>query len=249
MSPSLNPKQIEVLCAVAAAGALTSRRVVQEYGPLPNWYRLLTERLLTESCTLYGKILHLTPRGHALLAQSNLPKLWSASTAADRAYQNDALRTLLAEGYTVDEFEYQRAGGRQCAALEAQGKAPYTDAIISVTLQVPQAGAHLIYMDTWQQVQPLSHITGFAPAQLGHPRLYASIRGGGITLLALRKLYRRHRLDTAMWHHPLLLAVPDPQPLKQCLRAWEVERRQFASGYRITYPLVRLIHLPLPDAG
>lgn len=251
MSTPLRPKEKDVLHAVAKAGALTSRRVVEAYGPRPNWYGLLTDDLLTESGTLYGKVLHLTDRGHKLLAQPDLPKLTSPSTAVDRAYQNDALRQLLADGYTVDKYEYQGAGGQQRAALLAQGRPPYTSAITSITLQVPRKVANQIYVDTRYQVAPYihRHDSQAQSEQRGHPRLYASIRGGGITLPALRKLYKRHYLDTSIWHHPLLLAVPDPRPLQMYLRALEVRRKESGEQWAIGYPLVRLIHLPLVCAG
>ncbi|QLG10694.1 hypothetical protein HLB42_07865 [Deinococcus sp. D7000] len=244
----LNPLQSNVLAIVGVQGALTTRRVAADFGPRPLWHPLLTAGLLREYQTIYGPIVGLTDAGRRYQEHLNCPYIASPSTAADRAYLNDALRVVLDAGYTIEDHDYQQAGGERRRQMLAAGQRPVTSVIVRTTLRVPEAVARDIYTDTRRRIEPLHHIGGtYAPPQLGYPSLYASVRGGGINLPALKRLYKRHSLDTSDWHHPLLLAVPDLQVLQLYVRSLQVERWPNEQPWPVGYPPVRLIHLPLPQ--
>ncbi|WP_161882797.1 hypothetical protein [Deinococcus alpinitundrae] len=236
-----------VLNAVSAAGALTSRRVRSEFGPRPNWCRLITDGLLSETQTLYGAVLAATPRAHRLgreLGSPRFPYLTGPATVADRAYLNDALALLEAEGYTVERHGYKRAAG-----LAHQGT--HTDQIVHTVLRVPKSVAGQLAHD-WGWVYDFKvRWDGSYDQQLGYPRLYSSVGSGGIGLGRLKGLYRRHRLDIHVWRHPMLVVVPDRDRARAYLRRLEAERRLNAAwhpptGPRFPYDLVRLVVLPLP---
>ncbi|MFK7602085.1 hypothetical protein ACI3L1_07710 [Deinococcus sp. SM5_A1] len=246
---TLTSVQNSVLSIIGVQGALTSRRVIADYGPRPLWHPLLTQGLLREYQTIYGPVVGLTDAGRQHQQHLNCPYIASPSTAADRAYLNDALSVVVGADYEIEAHDYQQAGGKRRHQLLAAGQPPTTSVIIRTTLRVPERVADNIYRDTHQRVERLHYIGGsYAPAQLGYPYLYASIRGGGINLSALKRLYKRHSLDTATWHHPLLLAVPDLQVLQLYIRSLEVNRWPMKSQrpWPVGFPPVRLIHLPLP---
>lgn len=246
--------QRNVLCAIGDGGAFTSRRVQATHGPRPNWYALIQQRYLREYHTLYGPVLALDRRGRQFFADSGItvPCLTAPGTVVDRAYRNDALQMLLNEGYTLEAHVYQSLGGTLRDRAVAEGKTPCSDVIVQTILQVPRAVAGRIAYDHGYrcQVTPLQYRPeGPSVDQLGYPLLYASIRGGGINLARLKRLYHLHRTDVGHWHHPLLLAVPQTRDLDLYVRRLEMERAASEAGlprWRVGYPLVRLIPLPVP---
>ena len=103
----------QVFWKVAQAGALTTRRIIQEFGPKPNWQALLSGRTyLREYQTPYGAVLALAPQGRALAQQhqQRVPYLAGPSAVTDRAYQQDALTLLQHQGYEVARYIYKKAG-------------------------------------------------------------------------------------------------------------------------------------------
>ncbi len=246
--------QRNVLCTIGDAGAFTSRRVQASWGPRPNWYALIQQRYLREYQTLYGPVLGLDKKGRQFFAESGItvPCLTAPGTVVDRAYHNDALQILLNEGYAVDAHVYQSLGGTLRDRAVAEGKTPCSDVIVRTILEVPAAVAGRIALDHQgkYQVTPLEYRPEGPPVdQLGHPLLYASIRGGGISLARLKSLYHLHRFDVGHWHHPLLLAVPQTRGLDLYIRRLEMQRAASEAGlpcWRSGYPLVLLILLPVP---
>ena len=243
MTPNLTAIQQCTLKAIGQAGALTSRRVQDEWGPRPNWYRLITDKYLKESHTMYGPVLSLTTRGHKVLAVGEhrpLPYLMGPATVADRAYLNDAIQLLGDKGYTVERTEYKGAGG-----LRHQGR--YTDQAIRTILRVPlRIEAQL--RQGWGFVHPLKQeLDGSYPEQLGYPSLYASISSGGIGLARLKRLYRQHYLHIHDWRHPLIIAVPEEAKMRAYLRGLDAQARRLnGSQPPLGYGLVRLLCLPMP---
>ncbi|MGY2897039.1 hypothetical protein [Deinococcus sp. UYEF24] len=243
MDPKLTGIQWYALGVVGQAGALTSRRVTEECGPRPNWYRLITDGYLNESHTMYGPVLSLTTRGHKVLAAADhwpLPYLMGPATVADRAYLNDAIQLMGDEAYTVERNEYKGAGG-----LRHQGR--YTDQVTRTILRVPprieiqirQRGG---YVAAHKQEPDGSH-----KEQLGYPSLYASISSGGIGLARLKRLYRRHEFHIDEWQHPLIVAVPDGEKMRAFLRSLDAQARRLRGSQPARgYELVRLLYLPMP---
>ncbi|WP_216322903.1 hypothetical protein [Deinococcus aestuarii] len=243
-----------VLAKVLQAGALTTRRVIAEHGPKPNWSRLLREGYLREVHTPYGAVLAVTPRAHGLNAEKQVvpdaPYLTGPSAVADRAYQLDALALLEAEGYTLHRHEYKRSG-------KVGYQAGTTSQIVRTVLRVPPAyAARLKDTESYfasgryfvrRVLEPEADQWGIFGEVLGYPSLYASIGGGGIGLPRVRTLLRRHHLDIDNWRHPLILAVPEEGQLRSLLRVLEAERAQ-ANPRNVSslYPRVRLLILPRP---
>ncbi|OLV19220.1 hypothetical protein BOO71_0003451 [Deinococcus marmoris] len=230
------------------------------HSPRPNWYPLIEGQYLREYQTIYGPTLALASKGQrhltaaGLLTPSGLPFpcLTGPATVVNRAYRNDALRILLNEGYTVDVHEYQMLGGDRYIKSIKAGKTGTTNVIVRTVLQVPTDVAGRIALDHHHRchVTPLEFTPeGPVTNQLGHPLLYATISGGGISPAGIRALYHRHRLDIGHWHHPLLLAVPNPREVATYLRSLERERtlsETHLERWKVGFPLVRLIHVPVP---
>lgn len=243
MNPNLTGIQQYALNVVGQAGALTSRRVQVECGPRPNWYRLITDRYLNESFTMYGPVLSLTTRGHKVLAvggQRSLPYLMGPATVADRAYLNDAIQLMDDEGYTVERTEYKRAGG-----LKHQGR--HTDQVTRTILRVPPR-LEIQLRPRWGYVAAYNqNPDGSYDEKLGYPSLYASISSGGISLERLKSLYRQHHLDIHDWRHPLIVAVPEEIKMRAFLRGLNAQERRISRSLgSLNYELVRLLCLPMP---
>lgn len=243
-----------VLAKVLGAGALTTRRVVAEHGPKPNWLGLFRKGYLREVHTPYGAVLAVTPRAHGLNVEKQIvpdaPYLSGPSAVADRAYQLDALALLEAEGYTLARHEYKRSG-------KVGYRAGTTSQIVRTVLRVPPAYADRLrdtesyfaggrYFER-EVLEPKADQWGIYEEVLGYPSLYASIGGGGIGLPRLRTLHRRHEDHIHLWRHPLLLAVPEEGQLRSFLRVLEAKRaRTDDGGVSSRYPWVRLLILPRP---
>lgn len=248
----LTENQVRIVQRLIIDGALTSRRVVQEYGPKPSWMRVLEEEYLREVHTVYGPVLGLSHDTYDYFRERpelpQPPYLKAPSSLADRAYQMDAIKALQAEGYEVVKLHYKRGSTVSPGA--------YTSQVTSVILRVPPHMA-----EDGKPVQPYND-EGIAryQDQRGYPRLYASISGGGIKLAQLKKLLKENERSMSTWGHPLLIAVPENHELDPYLRAIEAKgqrirdeleaHQRHLQGYvsvrgpRI--PRVRLIEMPMP---
>lgn len=239
-----------VFKGVFDSAARTTRSLIAEYGPKPNWARLLSAGWIQEWHTVYGPVVTLGPEARAeVRAHSSWPQsvcLNTPSGAADRAYQMDAVELLLREGYRVVDHVYKRAGG-------VGGAAPTH--IVAVRLRVPDQRMEAL-QERWPGGQPYARDhTGLAPEVLGHPLLYATVSGGGIRVPRLKALLKKHAEHIDEWRHPLLVAVPEEGNLRAYLRAHEAKQNEVKDGIqrrdrwykRPTYPHVRLIVLPRPN--
>lgn len=246
MAP-LTPTERRVVNNLATAGALTSRHVTTTYGPRPNWHRLLQRGIIREVHTVYGSVLGLTPDTWQKAMSVNRPQtpyLQGPTSLADRAYQMDALRLLKLEGYTLSRHEYKGSGG-------VGRRGGTTDQITRTVLHVPPSTAAHLAEDWGQVVAPTWDSTLLQwPEVLGHPSLYATISGGGLTPAGLRRLYRRHHLHIHDWRHPMIVAVPDDRPHRAYVRALEARYQAADAESRSSpqpYPLIRLVVLPFPQ--
>lgn len=219
--------EFDVFWAVARSGALTTRRVIREFGPKPNWGCLIRYGHLKEYQTAYGAVLAVgtaARKDHSGPAQSRIPYLTGPNSVADRAYQMDALKVLIDRGYTVHHHDYKRSGKVGSAAREGRR---YTDQILSAVMQVPPDELRALHAD-WPGSRPYrADSWGTYPPALGYPTLYASISSGGIRLPKLRALYKKHERDIkATWQTPLLIAVPEEGNLRAYIRAEETAHRR-----------------------
>jgi hypothetical protein len=247
-------KERSVIREVVRSGALTSRRVIAEYGPMLMWSRTVELGYLREVHTIYGAVLGLGPVGRAAFkvsdpqAYAKAPYLTGPNAVLDRAYRNDALLILIEEGYQRHHSEYKMASGMG----RVTGAPGFTSQIVSTTMRVPPAEAVRIEWD-WNLtvLKPKRTPSGEYPQVAGYPSLYASISGGGIRIERVRALLRRHRLDVTEWRSPLLIVVPDLEPyqdLQRRLARAQAVLRRTDPGPLGRYPDLRLIELPLPRA-
>ncbi|MBI0447142.1 hypothetical protein [Deinococcus sp. DB0503] len=158
--------QFEVFRRIADAGALTTRRIVRECGPRPNWQGALDRGALREVHTVYGPVLALTPKARERMApRFDLPYLAGPSALADRAYQMDALSLLEEEGYTLARHEYKRSGG-------VGRQAGTTSQIVRTVLRVPRRIEAQLEQDWGFVYAPrFDAISGASPEVLGYPAL------------------------------------------------------------------------------
>ena len=217
---SLSEIESDVLRRVHYAGALTRRSLIRDYGPYPNWQRLVVDGPLHEVATVYGTVICYSAQGYrwALTAGFADPPsyLQGPSVVADRAYQHDAVHLLQSRGYQVHDCTYKR--GRRPGT--------YTDIVVNLTMRAP--ADRLV-----TRTKPSS--------RYGYPVLYAAVSGGGITPARLRSLLRHHGWDQIGWGHPLLIATPNVTALRPTLR------RLAATQPSPIVPAVELLDLPLPQ--
>lgn len=246
---ALRRAEMDVLRAVADAGAITTRRITEQVAIRPNWYRLLEFQLLTELHTLYGAVLIIAVNRREqvqdLLGLTDMPYVAGPAVAADRAYQNDALQLLETEGYELDHCDYKRTA--------LNGIVKPTSIVTRAVLRIPRSLEQLMKYDyPGQRVAPpqFDYLSGM-PEVYGYPSLYATVANGGVSLARLKRLYRSHEHDIHIWRHPLIVAVPDDRPYRAYLRKLDVERSIAEEGaglyplhYR--YGLIRLLVLPIP---
>lgn len=250
--------QARVFWAVADAGALTTRRIVEEFGPKPNWQKLITDQHLREYLTVYGPVLALGQTARRYFArhpgaveQGPVPYIAGPSAVADRAYQQDVLKALTGQGYTVHHHEYKRTG--QVGSAARTGRKT-TDQILRTVVEVPPQQMRVLAID-WRGLKPY-HRDGWGmyPKVVGYPYLYASIAHGGIKLPKLKALYRQHKADIDSWRSPLLVAVPDEQELRAFIRAEESKRQRLHKKVMTAagkpnlqlYDAIQLVILPPP---
>lgn len=206
----LTPSEQRLLDLLSYIGPLTTRRIIRG-NPKPNWMRLLTRRIVVEHHTAYGRVIAPSRATYDAYRQAGkvMPYLLAPGSAADRAFQSDAIKLLQTQGYQVAraEFKHSRHGGGQ-----------RTDQVLHLVMQTPQA-----VREDWA-APTFKH---FWSQQRGYPYLYASVANGGIKISQLRALVRKHHMDRIAWRHPLIIAVPDAEPLHAYHRQLEAkdERR------------------------
>lgn len=206
----LTPSEQKILDRIARHGPQTTRHLIR-LSPKPNWMRLLTRRILVEHHTAYGRVIAPSRATYDAYRKAGkaMPYLLAPGSAADRAFQWDATMLLQAQGYRVwrAEFKHSRQGGGQ-----------RTHQVLHFIMQTPQA-----IREDWA-APTFKH---FWSQQRGYPYLYASVANGGIKISQLRALVRKHYMDRIAWHHPLIIAVPDAEPLRAYHRQLEAkdERR------------------------
>lgn len=249
----------QVILEVARAGALTTRRMIDQYGPKPNWMDAIHSGMLTEGQTDYGAVLTLSPAGrrdfHDMYPQTvaHIPYIRAAGAAADRAYQMDAVAHQVQKGYTVAKYWYKKSRKN----TEYTRPILYTDQIVRTVLRVPESlmtrlesqfgGVARPYRPDWNGM--------YEPA-LGYLTLYASISNGGIGLARLKALCKQHDNEYVWVRGPLLVAVPDIRPLAAYERQIN-ERHQagmaehmarLPAHQRFIPPRLKLLALPLPKS-
>jgi hypothetical protein len=248
----------QVFWAVAQAGALTTRRVIRQFGPKPNWEAALRQRYLREMQSTYGPVLTVGDVARKLIQarppppeKGLIPYVAGPSAVADRAFLMDALEALAAQGYTVARHDYKKAGTVGNAARRG---AKVTHQIIRTVMKVPETRM------SWQAADGKPYGPdhyGIYPETPGYPLLYATISNGGIKLPRLQKLYKRHKRDIARWATPLLIAVPEEGDLGAYIRAVEAAQRAVEDSILrrgisyspSTHRLIELVILPLPKTS
>lgn len=246
-------KMAAVFMGIARAGALTTRHVIQRFGPKPNWQLLLDHHWLKEYQTPYGPVIALNVKGRELAQEKlvHVPYVAGPASVADRAYQNDALEVLTARGYTLHHHDYKKAGRVGKAAQEGR---PFTDQILRSVVQVPPEQMRTLVIHWGPGVAYQPERGGSHTRAVGHPFLYASISSGGIKLIKLRALYQKHKAAIDSWRTPLLIAVPQEGDLRAFVRAVEAQhRRKLEKPERErrswdcpAYSCIELIILPVP---
>lgn len=246
------PHQIDVVYRVMALGAVTTRRLVAEYGPRVNWQRLVEGGYLREYHTVYGSVIGLGPTTYGARAENpDVAELQEAAyltgptTVADRAYQQDALSLMREQGYHLVGAEHKRTGKYVGSKTAAQWT--------RLRLRVPDLEMEGLE-DHWGRVRLPAQWTPTQHA-LGHPYLYASVASGGIKLPRVRALLRQHRMDIHTWRSPLIVVVPDEGDLRAYVRGREARRRREHAEHRRLalhvgdppyYPEITLVVLPRP---
>lgn len=249
----------QVILEVARAGAVTTRRMINQYGPKPNWIEAIRSGMLKEAQTDYGAVLTVSPAGrrdfHDMYPQTvaHIPYIRAAGAAADRAFQMDAVAHLAEAGYTVAKYWYKKS------RKNTKNTRPilYTDQIVCTVLRVPEPLMALLESQFGGIARPYQpDRNGVYEPALGHLTLYASVSNGGIGLSRLRALCEHHGKEFVWVRGPLLVAVPDVRPLAAYERqinerhragmAEEVARRP--AHLRYIPDRLKLLALPLPKS-
>jgi hypothetical protein len=222
----LTPSEQRLLDLLSYIGPLTTRRIIRG-NPKPNWMRLLTRRIVVEHHTAYGRVIAPSRATYDAYRQAGkvMPYLLAPGSAADRAFQSDAIKLLQTQGYQVSRAEYKGSRHRN-------GKK--TSQVLYFEMRTPQA-----VRGSWKS--PTFH--HFWEHARGYPYLYASVANGGIKISQLRALVHKHHMHQITWHHPLIIAVPDAGPLRAYHR--QIEAKQDPDFGR----KLQIIELPPPPEG
>ncbi|GGR07690.1 hypothetical protein [Deinococcus ruber] len=245
--------QNAALHTVASAGALTTRRIQQQYRQPGVVFALLQSNLLRELKTPYGNVLVLGEAGRRMYQARELrvPYIQGPSAAADCAYFRDALLTLERQGYGLHSLEFKRKPPHLVAATGQR----HTSQIVFGYLRVPEDEMRSIYRSDasyapGQERQPHRDRSGVTRHAPGYPRLYASISGGGIGPTQLRKLldYSRQGYDILTWRSPLLVVLPNDLRCRTILRKQAKEDQRFKAqqdaAFKYFYPSVKVLIQP-----
>lgn len=256
-SSELTMLQAKVLEHCVKAGAVTTRSVIAQWGPKPNWSKLIDHKFLRAVDTIYGEVIGIGEVSRARVSEfpkelQNLPYLVSASALADRAYQQDAFTALQQEGYTIYEHHYKRASLNRHRGSGHSSTAQ----IISTCLRVSKIEAELMELRWRQRVRHPKEIVGVERdmLRLGYPHLYATISGGGPSKQRVEALYRQAKEWSGDWRSPLLIVVPDLNQHRDVLRRVAAEQEDNRRSDRTStprthfgsYAVLRLIEQPLP---
>ena len=245
--------QDAALHTVATAGALTTRRIQQQYRQPGVVFALLQSHLLRELKTPYGDVLVLGKAGRCLYQarEMRVPYIQGPSAAADCAYFRDALLTLERQGYTLHSLEFKRKPPHLMAATRQR----HTSQIVFGYLRVPEDEMRRIYRSDasyvpWQERQPHQDRVGVMRHAPGYPRLYASVSGGGIGPTQLRKLldHSQQGYDMQTWRSPLIVVLPSDLRCRTILRKQAAEDQRFkerqAATSKYFYPSVKVVIQP-----
>ncbi|WP_295823377.1 hypothetical protein [uncultured Deinococcus sp.] len=243
-STDLTQVQEAVVQDVRRRGAVTARRVERDHGPIAAWESLIESHWLTSHDSVHGTLVTLGTLGRAHFTDQKVyvPYLSGPSAVLDRAYQNDALECMQAEGYTVVDCVHKRATG---ITQKTSGR--------KVTAQILY---HILRAPNFSDSQRYHRTPPDSRDRVkGHPFLYATVSGGSPEQ-RLRQLVRRYTNNIQSWDSPLLLAVPDLAAvwrvereinLRQQRGVEEHERRFPYQSGRLVRTLVRVIHVPHPE--
>lgn len=243
---------------VIAHGALTTRRLIQEHGPKPNWEALIQQGYLQEVPTIYGSVIGLTERGqyHASGGGKwHVEYVGSAGHLANRAYLMDALQILNQRGYTLGHHVYKRSGG---VGTAARNGLKVTDQIIRTVLRVPEDEMRRLKaefpVDDQRNPYTMDSFGHWGEA-VGYPSLYATISNGGISAARIKSLVgTKHKKHLEIWHTPLIIATPKEAQLLPLVRSinsrYRLKQEESYRRYSITakpiHDLVSLISLAMP---
>jgi hypothetical protein len=222
----LTPTEQKILDRIARHGPQTTRRLIG-ISPKPNWMGLLTRRIVVEHHTAYGRVIAASRATYDAYRKAGevMPYLIAPGSAADRAFQLDAIWSLQAQGYQVSRAEFKRS---------RHGGGQRTDQVLHFVMRTPQA-----VREDWA-APTFKH---FWSHERGYPYLYASVANGGIKISQLRELVRKHYMDRIAWRHPLIIVVPDAGPLRAYHRQLEAKRLpEFGR-------MVQIIELTPPSEG
>lgn len=81
---SLSEIESDVLRRVHYAGALTRRSLIRDYGPYPNWQRLVVDGPLHEVATVYGTVICYSAQGYRWALTAGFADPPSSPTCRDR---------------------------------------------------------------------------------------------------------------------------------------------------------------------
>ena len=259
-SYELRDCESEVLWSCIDAGALTTRTIIRLHGAKPNWSRLIDRHYLEPYDTTYGEVMALGDATRDLIERyypeefKKLPYLTGPYSVADRAYLQDALNTLISDGYSF--FYHTFKGASPMVAKRRGPDNQRTSQVVSTCLRVPKDEAHLLQRRWGQRVKTMEEITDedkFVP-QLGYPTLYASISGGGLSPRRVRALYNSASKLSTDWRSPMLVVVPDLNLHRDVLRLVSAEQEALRrsdqdaepSTHYGSYPVLRLIEQSRP---
>lgn len=243
----LTAVQVAVVQAVRHLGAVTARRLERDHALKAAWEVLIRERWLESHDSVHGELIALGghARTHCTAQNMYAPYLTSPSAVLDRAFQNDALELLVSEGYVVVDAVYKKATGISRARSGRLVTAQVLHHILRVPNCEPPDGYARAPRDMKERVR-------------GHPILYATVSGGGMSEQRLLRLLKTH--DTAIqayWRSPLLIALPDPAAVRRVVREANTRQQRAVDDIERQFPhhagngvktLVRLVHVPHPEA-
>lgn len=250
---------LNVINSLSSAGAFSTASRHYDAPPSEVLLEMLKHGLLKKSHTIYGTVISLSDNGRRaakeMLKLSSVDYLDGPSALADRAYQVDVRLELQSRGYTFIRGIFKKAGKFGKAS---RTHFQYTDQLTSFYVRIPQEDIKRrqhIWGPPQEYQRPDPGGSAWVPPTIYHPCVYASIAHGGINLPRVKALYRKHQNEIHHWRAPLLIAVPDPEPLRAYLRQLHHQHQMKSLPFiqrnggtsADLYPLIELIVMPLPQ--